>query len=85
MPYKGKDGTCNTDVQSAISGFTLSGTQNLAAGDTAMLAAVADQEIGVISVAIGVVSSFYSYSVSSDLRGQLGASRTSSYTLSPGF
>jgi len=64
MPYVGSDGTCNTDVQSAISGFAVTGTTYLTSGDTAMLAAVADAEIGVISVAIGVVNSFYSYSVS---------------------
>lgn len=62
MPYVGSDGTCNTDVQSAISGFAVTGTTYLTSGDTAMLAAVADAEIGVISVAIGVVNSFYSYS-----------------------
>lgn len=61
MPYTGSDGTCNTNVASAISGFSVAGTQYLADGDVAMENAVADSSIGVISVAIGVVNSFYSF------------------------
>ena len=62
MPYTGSDGTCNTDVNSAISGFSVGGSTYLDTGDTAMEDAVADVSIGVISVAIGVVNSFYSFS-----------------------
>ena len=52
-----------TDVDNAISGFSVTGYSYLSDGDAAMEAAVANQDIGVISVAIGVVSSFYYYEV----------------------
>ena len=60
-PYNGKDGACRKNVRSAIYGFKITGTKMLAKGDTAMLAAVQDASIGVLSVAIGVVSSFHSF------------------------
>lgn len=62
MPYTAKDGACKTNTHSAISGFNIEYTQYLWEGDSYMLDAAADPEIGVLSVAIGVVNSFYSYS-----------------------
>ena len=72
MPYKASDGRCNTAVKSAIDGFSVSGTTYLGSGDSNMLAAVSDVEIGVISVAIGVVNSFFSYSVSGSYTTVIG-------------
>lgn len=60
-PYVGSDGTCVTNVDNAIDGFSVTGYSYLSDGDSAMEAAVADSDIGVISVAIGVVDSFYYY------------------------
>jgi hypothetical protein len=61
-PYNAKDGVCRTNMKTAISGFQVTGTKNLPRGDTtAMLAAVRDSNIGVLSVAIGVVNSFHSF------------------------
>ena len=57
------DGTCRTNVKSAIAGFKVTGTKMLPKGDSAMLAAVSDPSIGVLSVAIGVVNSFHSFKV----------------------
>ena len=60
-PYNGRDGTCRKNVRSAISGYKVGGAKMLAKGDAAMLAAVQDSSIGVLSVAIGVVNSFHSF------------------------
>lgn len=60
-PYTAKDGKCDTSGANAISGYTITGSKYLAAGDAAMLVAVQNAEIGVISVAIGVYGDFFSY------------------------
>lgn len=64
-PYTGSDGTCNvvTEAKNKIAGYTIQGSTYLAQGDAAMLTAVMNSDIGVISVAIGVYSNdgFYSY------------------------
>ena len=57
------DGKCKTDVKNAISGYKVTGTKMLPKGDSAMLSAVSDPSIGVLSVAIGVVNSFHSFKV----------------------
>jgi hypothetical protein len=61
--FKSSDGTCKKNVKSAISGFKVTGTKMLPRGDSAMLTAVSDPNIGVLSVAIGVVDSFFSFKV----------------------
>ena len=50
-------------MASGIAGYTVSGSRYLEDGDANMLAAVQDETIGVISVAIGVINSFYSFKV----------------------
>jgi len=59
-PYVARDGPCNKNVQTAISGFKVLGTKYLY-GEKKMLAAVKDSSKGVLSVAIGTVRSFHSY------------------------
>ena len=63
-PYVASDGTCRGSAQgikTGIKGYTVTGTKYLAQGDDAMKAAVSDASIGVISVAFGVIDSFFSY------------------------
>jgi len=64
-PYTGSDGACTsyTAKANAIAGYTIaSAAKYIGSGDSNMLAAVADAEIGVISVAIGVYGKFFQYS-----------------------
>jgi len=60
--YTAKDSTCQKDAsKNGLAGFTISGTKYLSKSDDALVAAIADETIGVLSVAIGVINSFYSY------------------------
>jgi len=60
--YTAKDGTCKKDAsKNGLSGYTIAGTKYLSKSDDALVAAIADETIGVLSVAIGVINSFYSY------------------------
>jgi len=61
-PYRAKDGNCVTKKESSISGFTVDkGGKYITEGDAAMLVAVGDKSIGVLSVAIAVINSMYGY------------------------
>lgn len=62
-PYVAKDGNClSKKKKNSISGFTVQNDANyITKGDAAMLIAVADERKGVMSVAIAVINSMYSY------------------------
>merc|ERR1712176_1052717 len=60
-PYVQRDGACKTDKPTGIKGYSVDGFKYLAKGDANMLNAVANAEIGVISVAFGVVDDFFAY------------------------
>lgn len=61
-PYTAKDSTCQSDAsKNGLAGFTVAGTKYLSQNDDALVAGVADETIGVLSVAVGVINSFYSY------------------------
>lgn len=62
-PYVAKDGNClSKKKKNSISGFQVeSDASYITTGDAAMLVAVADSSKGVLSVAIAVINSMYSY------------------------
>ena len=65
-PYVASDGACRgaaQGIKTGIKGYSVTGTRYLPKGDANMLAAVSDKSIGVISIAFGVVDSFFSYRV----------------------
>jgi len=61
-PYVGKDGTCNNigSTKNHMSGFAIEKSIYLGS-EADVVAAVGSSQIGVLSVAISVVNSFYSY------------------------
>ena len=59
------DGRCKaaSEIKNPVKGYSVTGFRYLSKGDSSMLTAVMDPEIGVISVAFGVVDSFFRYKV----------------------
>ena len=60
-PYNGVDGPCKTDTKTGMGDYRLIGYSYIQNGDEGMEKAVANPKYGVISCAIGVSGSFYSY------------------------
>lgn len=59
-PYQGSDGACKITTTNQMAGFTISGTKYIQ-NEADVYAAVGKPEIGVLSVAIAVINSFYSF------------------------
>lgn len=59
-PYQGSDGACKITTTNQMKGFAISTTKYLKS-ETDVYTAVSNPEIGVLSVAIAVINSFYSF------------------------